>query len=109
MRCPNGEIARRYGVSERNPAGDYWKKIPGSAHWLTGETGGAAGGQIGLSVHLSHPSVCLSVPATADDDLWAVTPVGGLSRHLTKLLPQTQPSSAPSHAGDDVDDEWELI
>lgn len=57
---------------------------------------------------LSHPSV----PATPDDDLWAVTPPGGLSRRLTKLLPQTQPSSAPSgpsHTGDDVDDEWELI
>lgn len=53
--------------------------------------------------------LCLSVPATPDDDLWAVTPIGGLSRRLTKLLPQTQPSSAPSHTGDDVDDEWELI
>lgn len=44
VRCPNGEVARRYGVSERNPAGDYWKKIPGSAHWLTGETEGDTGG-----------------------------------------------------------------
>lgn len=115
VRCPNGEVARRYGVSERNPAGDYWKKIPGSAHWLTGETGGDPGGRDWSvcpsvsPVRLSHPSVCLSVLATPDDDLWAVTPVGGLSRRLTKLLPQTQPSSAPSHTGDDVDDEWELL
>lgn len=43
VRCPNGEIARRYGVSERNPAGDYWKKIPGTAHWLTGKTEGTTG------------------------------------------------------------------
>lgn len=38
VRCVNGDLARRYGVCERNPAGDYWKKIPGSANWLTGET-----------------------------------------------------------------------
>lgn len=121
VRCPNGEIARRYGVSERNPAGDYWKKIPGNAHWLTGETEGATSQSVSqphLSVSVSHLSVCPSVlshpsvPATPDDDLWAVTPPGGLSRRLTKLLPQTQPSAAPSgpsHTGDDVDDEWELL
>ena len=39
VRCVNGDLARRYGVSDRNPAGDYWKKIPGHANWLTGETG----------------------------------------------------------------------
>lgn len=39
VRCVNGDLARRYGVSDRNPAGDYWKKIPGNANWLTGETG----------------------------------------------------------------------
>lgn len=66
VRCPNGEVARRYGVSERNPAGDYWKKIPGSAHWLTGETGGDPGGSglVRLSVCLTRPSVspvCLSL------------------------------------------------
>lgn len=64
MRCPNGEVARRYGVGERNPAGDYWKKIPGSAHWLTGETagdpGGDPGGQTGLTC-LSVSPVCLSL------------------------------------------------
>lgn len=38
VRCVNGDLARRYGVSDRNPAGDYWKKIPGNANWLTGET-----------------------------------------------------------------------
>lgn len=38
VRCINGDLARRYGVSERNAAGDYWKKIPGSANFLTGET-----------------------------------------------------------------------
>lgn len=55
VRCPNGEIARRYGVSKCNPAGDYWKKIPGISHWLTGETGGATG----LSVSQSASPVCL--------------------------------------------------
>lgn len=37
VRCPNGEMARRYGISEKNPAGDYWKKVPGLVNWLTGE------------------------------------------------------------------------
>ncbi|CAK6982065.1 tectonin beta-propeller repeat-containing protein 2 [Scomber scombrus] len=85
VRCVNGDLARRYGVSDRNPAGDYWKKIPGNANWLT---------------------------VTPDDELWAVTPIGGLSRRLTKLLPQTpcRPApSAPPLSGDDADDEWELI
>lgn len=64
VRCPNGEIARRYGVSERNPAGDYWKKIPGTAHWLTGETGRATGPSVTQSaspVHHCVSLVCLSV------------------------------------------------
>uniref|UniRef100_A0A673BVR2 Tectonin beta-propeller repeat containing 2 n=1 Tax=Sphaeramia orbicularis TaxID=375764 RepID=A0A673BVR2_9TELE len=39
VRCVNGDVARRYGVSEKNPAGDYWKRIPGHAHYLTGTTG----------------------------------------------------------------------
>lgn len=39
VRCVNGDLARRYGVSDRNPAGDYWKKIPGQANCLTGEPG----------------------------------------------------------------------
>lgn len=85
VRCVNGDVARRYGVSDKNPAGDYWKRIPGTAHYLT---------------------------VTPEDELWAVTPVGGLSRRLTKLLPQTPSkpaSSAASLSGDDVDDEWELI
>lgn len=38
VRCVNGELARRYGISDRNPAGDYWKKIPGNTNWFTGET-----------------------------------------------------------------------
>ncbi|XP_041827320.1 tectonin beta-propeller repeat-containing protein 2 [Melanotaenia boesemani] len=85
VRCINGDLARRYGVSDRNPAGDYWKKIPGNANWFT---------------------------VTPEDELWAVTPVGGLSRRLTKLLPQTPirpPTTGPLLGGDDVDDEWELI
>ncbi|XP_077394858.1 tectonin beta-propeller repeat-containing protein 2 isoform X4 [Festucalex cinctus] len=84
VRCVNGDLARRYGVSDRNPAGDYWKKIPGIANWLT---------------------------VTPDDDLWAVTAIGGLARRMTKLLPQTprRPASSGTNAGDDVDDEWELL
>ncbi|RVE57688.1 hypothetical protein OJAV_G00218650 [Oryzias javanicus] len=85
VRCVNGDLARRYGISDRNPAGDYWKKVPGSANWFT---------------------------VTPEDELWAVTPVGGLSRRLTKLLPQapSKPASCgPALAGEDVEDEWELI
>lgn len=36
-RCPNGDVARRYGVTDKNPAGDYWKKIPGNVSRLTGK------------------------------------------------------------------------
>lgn len=36
VRCPNGEIARRYGITDKNPAGDYWKKIPGQVSKLSG-------------------------------------------------------------------------
>ncbi|XP_035851875.1 tectonin beta-propeller repeat-containing protein 2 isoform X2 [Sander lucioperca] len=85
VRCANGEVARRYGVSDRNPAGDYWKKIPGNTNWLT---------------------------VTPEDELWAVTLIGGLSRRLTKLLPQTPCRPAPSGPAlntDDGDDGWELI
>ncbi|XP_067334854.1 tectonin beta-propeller repeat-containing protein 2 isoform X3 [Channa argus] len=85
VRCANGDLARRYGVSDRNPAGDYWKRIPGNANWLT---------------------------VTPDDELWAVTLMGGLSHRLTKLLPQTPNKATPSGlapSADEVDDEWELI
>lgn len=40
-RCPNGDLARRYGVTDRNPAGDYWKKIPGHVTCFTGRCQGA--------------------------------------------------------------------
>lgn len=36
-RCPNGDLARRYGVTDKNPAGDYWKKIPGNVTCFTGK------------------------------------------------------------------------
>lgn len=35
-RCPNGDLARRYGITDKNPAGDYWKKIPGNVSCFTG-------------------------------------------------------------------------
>ncbi|KAF7647961.1 hypothetical protein LDENG_00164100 [Lucifuga dentata] len=85
VRCVNGDLARRYGVSDRNPAGDYWKKIPGSAHCCT---------------------------VTPEDELWAVTLIGGLSRRLTMLLPRSPAKLHPSAASlsvDDLDDEWELL
>ncbi|XP_012735157.2 tectonin beta-propeller repeat-containing protein 2 isoform X1 [Fundulus heteroclitus] len=85
VRCVNGELARRYGISDRNPAGDYWKKIPGNTNWFT---------------------------VTPEEELWAVTPIGGLCRRLTKLLPQmpsAPPPSGPLLGGEDVEDEWELI
>uniref|UniRef100_A0A8C5RSX7 Uncharacterized protein n=1 Tax=Laticauda laticaudata TaxID=8630 RepID=A0A8C5RSX7_LATLA len=37
-RCPNGDVARRYGITDKNPAGDYWKKIPGNVSCLAGES-----------------------------------------------------------------------
>lgn len=74
IRCPNGEIARRYGVSERNPAGDYWKKIPGTAHWLTGETRGATGLSVSQSTSTVRqcvspvcPSICSVSPIFSSD------------------------------------------
>lgn len=39
VRCVNGDLARRYGISDKNPAGDYWKKIPGNANSFTGKSG----------------------------------------------------------------------
>lgn len=57
--------------------------------------------------------VRLSVIAVApDEELWAVTPIGGLSRRLTKLLPKTVSRPAPSGpapGGEDGDEEWELL
>uniref|UniRef100_A0A3B5L8Q2 Tectonin beta-propeller repeat containing 2 n=1 Tax=Xiphophorus couchianus TaxID=32473 RepID=A0A3B5L8Q2_9TELE len=85
VRCVNGELARRYGISDRNPAGDYWKKIPGNTNWFT---------------------------VTPEEELWAVTPIGGLCRRLTKLLPHMPSAPPPAGAvlgGEDVEDEWELI
>ena len=40
-RCPNGDLARRYGVTDKNPAGDYWKKVPGSVTCLAGRCWGS--------------------------------------------------------------------
>lgn len=113
VRCVNGDLARRYGVSDRNPAGDYWKKIPGHANWLTGETGLCVACVSAVLVSCVS-GVSLSLPhlVSPEDELWAVTLIGGLSRRLTKLLPQTpcRPApSGPSLSGDDVDEEWELI
>jgi hypothetical protein len=42
-RCPNGDLARRYGVTDKNPAGDYWKKIPGNVSCFTGRCWGMVG------------------------------------------------------------------
>lgn len=63
--------------------------------------------------HVSQVSLSLFLTSVSpEDELWAVTLIGGLSRRLTKLLPQTpcRPApSGPSLSGDDVDEEWELI
>lgn len=55
-RCPNGDLARRYGVSDKNPAGDYWKKIPGNVTCVTGRcwVPGTVGGAGGVSGGCSH-------------------------------------------------------
>lgn len=42
-RCPNGDLARRYGITDKNPAGDYWKKIPGNVLCFTGRCWGMVG------------------------------------------------------------------
>lgn len=106
VRCVNGELARRYGVSDRNPAGDYWKKIPGQANCLTGEQG--CTGESHLVGALSDS--CLSVSSvTPDDELWAVTSFGGLARRLTKVLPQTESDGQLGSTLSGDDEEWELI
>ena len=33
---PSGEILFRYGISEKNRLGNYWKKIPGMIAHITG-------------------------------------------------------------------------
>lgn len=53
-RCPNGDIARRYGITEKNPAGDYWKKIPGNVSCLTGAF---FDGLSGINANCSRDSV----------------------------------------------------
>ena len=34
---PNGEILCRYGISMKNPTGDYWRKVPGVFHQISGK------------------------------------------------------------------------
>ncbi|CAH6852377.1 Tecpr2 [Phodopus roborovskii] len=85
-RCPNGDLARRYGITDKNPAGDYWKKIPGSVSCFT---------------------------VTSSDELWAVAPPGYLLQRLTKTFshshnPQKNSQAATSHP-EDLEDEWEVI
>uniref|UniRef100_A0A803TA95 Tectonin beta-propeller repeat containing 2 n=1 Tax=Anolis carolinensis TaxID=28377 RepID=A0A803TA95_ANOCA len=86
-RCPNGDIARRYGITDKNPAGDYWKKIPGNVSCLT---------------------------VTPQDELWAVGPSGNLLQRLTKTFHHSRPlqkhgSASMSFHSDDFEDEWEVI
>lgn len=84
-RCPNGDLARRYGVTDKNPAGDYWKKIPGSVSCFT---------------------------VTSSDELWAVGPSGCLLQRLTKTFSHshnTQNSQAATSHPEELEDEWEVI
>lgn len=54
-------------------------------------------------------SFSVSPPVTPEDELWALTPFGGLSRRLTKVLPQTcRTTQVGSYLSGD-DEEWELI
>uniref|UniRef100_A0A8B9PWE5 Tectonin beta-propeller repeat containing 2 n=1 Tax=Apteryx owenii TaxID=8824 RepID=A0A8B9PWE5_APTOW len=86
-RCPNGDVARRYGITDKNPAGDYWKKIPGNVSRLT---------------------------VTPLDELWAISPSGSLLQRLTKTfshshnLQKNNDTSVLLHP-DDFEDEWEVI
>jgi hypothetical protein len=34
---PEGSVYRRYGITNTNFIGDYWKKIPGSVASITGK------------------------------------------------------------------------
>jgi hypothetical protein len=34
---PEGSVYRRYGITNTNFIGDYWKKIPGSVTSITGK------------------------------------------------------------------------
>lgn len=52
-RCPNGDLARRYGITDKHPAGDYWKKIPGSVSCFTGRCWGL-GISWGWGVHMER-------------------------------------------------------
>ncbi|XP_020826768.1 tectonin beta-propeller repeat-containing protein 2 isoform X3 [Phascolarctos cinereus] len=85
--CANGDVARRYGITDKNPAGDYWKKIPGNMSCLT---------------------------VTPLDELWAIGPLGYLLQRLTKtfshshILQKTGSTSVLLHP-DDFEDEWEVI
>lgn len=84
-RCPNGDLARRYGVTDKNPAGDYWKKIPGNV-------------------------TCFTV--TSSDELWAVGPPGYLLQRLTRTFSPSHSAQSSHAAGphpEDLEDEWEVI
>jgi hypothetical protein len=35
---PEGSVYRRYGITNTNFIGDYWKKIPGSVTSITGKS-----------------------------------------------------------------------
>lgn len=62
-RCPNGELARRYGITDKNPAGDYWKRIPGTATCLTGRCWAH---RAAPPDSLSHMGACPGVPQGED-------------------------------------------
>lgn len=84
-RCPGGELARRYGVSSKNPAGDYWKKIPGNA---------------------------VSLTVTTADELWAVGPTGSLLQRLTRTFSHAHSAQRGPEASlhpEELEDEWEVI
>ncbi|EDL18650.1 mCG14927 [Mus musculus] len=84
-RCPNGDLARRYGITDKNPAGDYWKKIPGSVSCFT---------------------------VTSSDELWAVGSSGCLLQRLTKTFSHShnpQNSQVASSHPEELEEEWEVI
>ena len=81
-RCPNGDLARRYGVTDKNPAGDYWKKIPGNVTCFTGRCQGSAGlGAARLSLGPRLPrAVSAGAPPEAAPAGLALQRAGGHTR-----------------------------
>jgi len=82
--CPGGDIVCRYGVSEDNCVGHYWKKVPGNFELIS---------------------------VTPDDELWAVDQNGQLFLRKTRHFYGTQSPFRPRtySALFSGEEDWEFI